>query len=142
MNIEEAKKKVEKYSVYPQDTKNNVIDIKTILDILDQIELDQPKPVVPQFVADWVEDHKQSFADSSAIDMYENLAYDNSHGYHHDVWLWAIDHHNDFINAWTYGYIVKKDKLYTVEIPNPNGLFSTKQKDVHTERPLVKFKLK
>lgn len=82
--------------------------------------LDQQKPEIPQFVADWIEDHKQSFADSSAIDMYENLTSDNRGGYYHDVWLWAINHHNDFINAWTHGYTVEKEKLYTVEIPNPN----------------------
>lgn len=121
MNIEEAKKKVEKYSFYPQDPKNNVIDIKTVLDIIDKIELDLQKPEIPRFVANWIEDQKQSFDDSSAIDMYENLTLDNHGGYYHDVWLWAIDHHNDFVFAWTYGYTVKKQKLYTVEIPNPNA---------------------
>lgn len=121
MNIEEAKKIVEKYSFYPQDPKNNVIDIKTVLDIIDKIELDLQKPEIPRFVANWIEDQKQSFDDSSAIDMYENLTLDNHGGYYHDVWLWAIDHHNDFVFAWTYGYTVKKQKLYTVEIPNPNA---------------------
>ncbi|HGI2414234.1 DUF1642 domain-containing protein [Streptococcus agalactiae] len=84
--------------------------------------LDQQKPEIPRFVANWIEDQKQSFDDSSAIDMYENLTLDNHGGYYHDVWLWAIDHHNDFVFAWTYGYTVKKEKLYTVEIPNPNAL--------------------
>ncbi|TNY48507.1 DUF1642 domain-containing protein, partial [Streptococcus pyogenes] len=32
-----------------------------------------------------------------------------------------IDHHNDFVFALTYGYTVKKEKLYNVEIPNPNS---------------------
>ncbi|MDV6023356.1 DUF1642 domain-containing protein [Streptococcus canis] len=59
MNIEEAKKKVEKYSFYPQDPKNNVIDIKTVLDIIDKIERDLQKPEIPQFVADWIEKHKE-----------------------------------------------------------------------------------
>ncbi|MGP6395761.1 DUF1642 domain-containing protein, partial [Streptococcus dysgalactiae subsp. equisimilis] len=68
--------------------------------------LDQQKPEIPRFVANWIEDQKQSFDDSSAIDMYENLTLDNHGGYYHDVWLWAIDHHNDFVFAWTYGYTV------------------------------------
>ncbi|HFH8409754.1 TPA: DUF1642 domain-containing protein [Streptococcus agalactiae] len=57
----------------------------------------------------------------AAIDMYDNLTSDNRGGYYHDVWLWAIDHHNDFISAWMHGYTIEKEKLYTVEIPNPNS---------------------
>lgn len=88
--------------------------------------LDQQKPEIPRFVANWIEDQKQSFDDSSAIDMYENLTLDNHGGYYHDVWLWAIDHHNDFVFAWTYGYTVEKEKLYKVRdkrlSPNQNCL--------------------
>ncbi|KKC16959.1 DUF1642 domain-containing protein [Streptococcus dysgalactiae] len=88
--------------------------------------LDQQKPEIPRFVANWIEDQKQSFDDSSAIDMYENLTLDNHGGYYHDVWLWAIDHHNDFVFAWTYGYTVKKEKKYKVRdkrlSPNKNYL--------------------
>lgn len=138
MNIEEAKKKVEKYSFYPQDPKNNVIDIKTVLDIIDKIELDLQKPEIPRFVANWIEDQKQSFDDSSAIDMYENLTLDNHNGYYHDVWLWAIDHHNDFVFAWTYGYTVKKEKLYKVRdkrlSPDRNCLNAKKQSGSHSLR--------
>ncbi|HGC9271825.1 TPA: DUF1642 domain-containing protein, partial [Streptococcus agalactiae] len=90
--------------------------VKVLLD-----QLIQPKPEVPQFVADWIEEHKKSFSDASAIDMYDNLTSDNRGGYYHDVWLWAIDHHNDFISAWMHGYTIEKEKLYTVEIPNPNS---------------------
>lgn len=53
--------------------------------------------------------------------MYDNLTSDNRGGYYHDVWLWAIAHHNDFISAWMHGYTIEKEKLYTVEIPNPNS---------------------
>lgn len=84
--------------------------------------LDQQKPEIPRFVANWIEDQKQSFDDSSAIDMYENLTLDNHGGYYHDVWLWAIDHHNDFVFAWINGYTVEKEKLYTVDLPNGQPL--------------------
>ena len=78
------------------------------------------KPVVPKFVAEWIERQKESFSDVSAIDMYDNLTLDNNGGHYHDVWLWVIDHHYAFIKAWHDGYTVEKEKLYTVEIPNPN----------------------
>ena len=85
-------------------------------------ELNEPqKVVVPKFVAEWIESKKESFSDSSAIYMYDNLTLDNNGGYYHDVWLWAIAHHHDFIKAWHDGYEVEKEPLYTVEIPNPNG---------------------
>ncbi len=84
-------------------------------------DLNKPKPVVPQFVAKWIEDHKEDFSDASAIDMYENLTLDNNGGYYHDVWIWVVYHHRDFIKAWHDGYTVKTEKLYTVEIPNPNS---------------------
>ncbi|MFP7775856.1 DUF1642 domain-containing protein [Streptococcus dysgalactiae] len=85
MNIEEAKKKVEKYSFYPQDPKNNVIDVKTVLDIIDKIEGDLQKLEIPQCAADWYEGYIRTL-----------------------------------INMHQFGYTIKKEKLYTVEIPNTN----------------------
>lgn len=120
MNIEEAKKLIDKQSI----GKGDVGDIPVVKTHIVKVLLDQliqPKPEVPQFVADWIEEHKKSFSDASAIDMYDNLTSDNRGGYYHDVWLWAIDHHNDFISAWMHGYTIEKEKLYTVEIPNPNS---------------------
>ncbi|HEO8289141.1 TPA: DUF1642 domain-containing protein [Streptococcus agalactiae] len=120
MNIEEAKKAIRELDAFNYcDFKGNLVRKIDVLSILDQI--DQPQPEVPQFVADWIEEHKKSFSDASAIDMYDNLTSDNRGGYYHDVWLWAIDHHNDFISAWMHGYTIEKEKLYTVEIPNPNS---------------------
>ena len=85
-------------------------------------QIHEPKKVViPKFVAEWIESKKEYFSDSSAIYMYDNLTLDNNGGYYHDVWLWAIAHHHDFIKAWHDGYEVEKEPLYTVAIPNPNG---------------------
>ncbi|MCO4511451.1 hypothetical protein Si110_00726 [Streptococcus infantarius subsp. infantarius] len=98
---------------------SEMVSKKKVLDIVKQ--LDEPeKPVVPQFVAEWIESQKESFSDASAIHMYDNLTLDNSNGYYHEVWLWVIAHHHDFIKAWHDGYTVEQEKLYTVEIPNPN----------------------
>ena len=76
------------------------------------------KPVVPQFVAEWIESKKEYFSDSSAIYMYDNLTLDNNGGYYHDVWLWAIAHHHDFIKAWHDGYDVEKEPLYQIFMKN------------------------
>lgn len=124
MNIEEAKEKLHQLAFKDLNAKPGKLRLQDVYEIIDKI--DQQKPEIPRFVANWIEDQKQSFDDSSAIDMYENLTLDNHGGYYHDVWLWAIDHHNDFVFAWTYGYTVKKEKLYKVRdkrlSPNQNYL--------------------
>ena len=91
-----------------------------VLDIVSQIDEPQ-KVVVPKFVAEWIKSKKEFFSDMSAIYMYDNLTIDNNGGHYHDVWLWVIDHHHDFIKAWHDGYEVEKEPLYTVEIPDPNS---------------------
>lgn len=122
MNKQEALKNIEKLDELTIKDKDFNFDIEMIpkgetLEIIEQ--LDEPeKPVVPKFVAEWIEDQKESFSDASAIHMYDNLTLDNSNGYYHEVWLWVIAHHHDFIKAWHDGYTVEKEKLYTVEIPN------------------------
>ncbi|MCO4488484.1 hypothetical protein Si118_01087 [Streptococcus infantarius subsp. infantarius] len=98
---------------------SKMISRKKVLNIVNQIDGPE-KPVVPKFVAEWIESQKESFSDASAIDMYDNLTLDNRNGYYHEVWLWVIAHHHDFIKAWHDGYEIEKEKLYTVEIPNPN----------------------
>lgn len=98
---------------------SKMIPRKKVLNIVNQIDGPE-KTVVPKFVAEWIKSHKESFSDASAIDMYDNLTSDNRNGYYHEVWLWVIAHHHDFIKAWHDGYEIEKEKLYTVEIPNPN----------------------
>lgn len=101
---------------------SKMIPREKVLNIVKQ--LDEPeKTVVPKFVAEWIKSHKESFSDASAIDMYDNLTLDNRNGYYHEVWLWVIAHHYDFIKAWHEGYTVEKEKLYTVEIPNPKSKY-------------------
>lgn len=120
MKIEEAKEEIKKIS-YDTGTffRNYEVNINKVLQILDQV--DQPKPEVPQFVADWIEEQKK-ILNSSAIDMYETLKVDNENGFYPDVWLWVNSNHVQFINAWTYGYEIEKEKLYTVDLPNGQPL--------------------
>ena len=87
-------------------------------------ELDDPeKPVVPQFVADFYESIKDDF---------EYKVYELCLQYKHrgdelpqGVAWWFGDSRNKPIETLVmmhkFGYEVKKEKLYTVEIPNPNS---------------------
>ncbi|HFU3964055.1 TPA: DUF1642 domain-containing protein [Streptococcus suis] len=89
-----------------------------VLDIISQIDEHQ-KVAVPKFIADWIEECKQSsWHLQKALYRLD------------DDWKvgdWAYDENDDLISekvdvlarAWLDGYEIEKEKLYTVEIPNP-----------------------
>lgn len=85
-------------------------------------ELDEPeKPVVPQFVADWYDDNQDDFEFNLyrlCVD-YDNCELDK------EMMIWFSDKNNNPIQTITamhqLGYEVKKEKLYTVEIPIANS---------------------
>ena len=121
MNKQEAIKTAEFRAIYLQPNLE-VLPLEEVKNIISQIHEPQ-KVTIPKFVAEWIKSQKESFSDVSAIDMYDNLTSDNRGGYYHEVWLWVIDHHYDFIKAWHDGYTVEQEKLYTVEIPDPNSIW-------------------
>lgn len=84
-------------------------------------ELDEPeKPVVPQFVADWYEEHKEDF-EYNLYRLNVNFHERNLNG---DLYEWFRYDKNKPIETLVlmhkFGYEVKKEKLYTVELPNSN----------------------
>ena len=82
-------------------------------------QLDEPeKPVVPQFVADWIEWCKKNnitlLGACTAICDNKNIRSLDASG-------WAMKNQETFAKAWLYGYEIEKEKLYTVEIPIANS---------------------
>lgn len=92
-------------------------------------ETTQPQLEVTQFLADWYEEHKDNFylnLHRLAWELIENLDEDDfvpKKALDSDFKRWyhktetAIQ---TLINMHQFGYTVKKEKLYTVEIPNPH----------------------
>jgi hypothetical protein len=82
-------------------------------------QLAEPKkPVVPQFVAEYIEycKHEKFYALHGAYaNMDDRL----------QCWRFKGNNSELFAKAWLYGYEVDKEKRYTVEIPNPHGLGHT-----------------
>ncbi|HHV3315558.1 TPA: DUF1642 domain-containing protein, partial [Streptococcus agalactiae] len=119
MNIEEAKKLIDKQSI----GKGGVGDIPVVKTHIVKVLLDQliqPKPEVPQFVADWYEKHKDSL--ECDLYLYHMSIYDEEVE-KDDFYYWMQTSKNPvytLINMHQFGYTVEKEKLYTVEIPNPN----------------------
>lgn len=114
MKIEEAKQELHNIAFRDIQTKPHDLKFTDVINIIDQIELDQPKPVVPQFVADWIEICDMRFV---------NLNYIFGENCPEKVKEWAsvYGNHKKMLQALLYGYKVEKEKLYTVVIPNPNG---------------------
>lgn len=113
MKIEEAKQELHNIAFRDIQTKPHDLKFTDVINIIDQIELDQPKPVVPQFVADWIKICDMRFV---------NLNYIFGENCPEKVKEWAsvYGNHKKMLQALLYGYTVEKEKLYTVEIPNPN----------------------
>lgn len=81
------------------------------------------KPVIPQFVADWIELCKGT--GYSLRDGLEHIALPS------EVNLWLLEegdlltypNQETFASAWLFGYEIEQEQLYTVEIPDPRGLY-------------------
>ena len=119
MNKQEAIQKIKKQSTQAHD--DFAIMRDTAIHIINQIDEPQ-KPVVPKFVADFYESIKDDF---------ENKVYDLCLQFNRDICElsgevreWFDCGKNEPIQTLVkmklYGYEIEQEKLYTVEIPNPN----------------------
>ncbi|MCW8645233.1 DUF1642 domain-containing protein [Streptococcus macedonicus] len=97
----------------------DMVDKDKVLDIISQIDEPQ-KVVVPQFVADWYEEHKWDFE----WNLYKFCFGFHERKLHEDLHEWFKFDKNKPIETLIlmhkFGYEVEKEKRYTVEIPNPN----------------------
>lgn len=125
MNKKEVIEKIEKLKGLTIKEKNLILDIEMISkgDVLEIIEqIDEPeKPVVPKFVADWLEVCKENLGfglsnamshSTSAMDKQPNWV---------KGWFNFKDNQETFAKAWLFGYEVEKEKLYKVSLKK-NGL--------------------
>lgn len=84
-----------------------------------QAPINKPeKPVVPKFVADWYEEHKDNFEYSVQCLCVQGCKPVRQI----DIWFDNDDNKpiETLVKMKLFGYEVKKEKLYTVELPNPN----------------------
>ena len=98
--------------------KNEYIKIDMVVELIS--ELDEPKKVkVPQFVADWYEENKDSFD----YNLWEYLT-DWEKQEPSDFKNWINDENNAFqtlVNMHQFGYEVEKEKRYLVKVKGVSG---------------------
>ena len=88
---------------------------------IDILELDEPqKPVVPQFVADWIEYFKNCkgnlYGSTSPFSYYGRAILEDFEGDYEEVLRWIRDNSDIYARAWLDGYTVEKEKRYTVKM--------------------------
>ena len=106
--------------------KNPVLGIISLID-------EPQKVVVPQFVAEWIEYHKGDYnkwdEEAKADFVFRSINDLFMFGEGFSPWDFTIDEKFSewttknaykFITAILFGHEIEKEKLYTVEIPNPN----------------------
>ena len=91
--------------------KNQVLGIISLID-------EPQKVVVPKFVAEWIERRKLFTLYHVLNTIEEEKKYENFYKWFSN----DVQKNTELLaSAWLYGYTVEKEKLYTVEIPNPNS---------------------
>ena len=136
MNKQEAIKKLKEKSLFFEDDYLGVMTVIELDDaqkIISQIEEPQ-KVTIPKFVAEWIEDYKGDYNEwnEEARADFVFRAINDLFRFGEELSLWDFTI-NEKISEWTtknaykfitailFGYEVEKEKLYAVEIPNPNG---------------------
>ena len=113
MNKQEAIKKLESIKVIGNDAIAACYNESINAGITLMKQLDEPqKPVVPKFVADWIEYAKKK-GDSLAISFKPWNLYGVEYS---KADRWIEDNQETFARAWIDGYEVEKEPLYTVTI--------------------------
>lgn len=83
-----------------------------------------PKPVVPQYVADWYEEHKDDFEIKLFQCIYEAVEnYDENSANDFENWLMSeeLEVIKTLVNMHQFGYEVEKGPRYTVRIKGIGG---------------------
>lgn len=106
----------------------NFVEAVKVKDVIDKLkQLDEPqKPVVPQFVADWYEEHKDDFETELFQCIYKmpNIFEMNKLSKFEE---WLIDEHTKpfqtLVNMHQFGYEVEKEKRYLVKVKGVDSCF-------------------
>lgn len=133
MNKQEAIEKI-KSTLIHENTKRigKAVNVYGVIDIIKQI--DEPeKPVLSKEEAEWLEHLKSigNFTHCLYVITRQGWGCDFEFRSHGKKYKLSCESKNDgdeneltksrLVNALIYGYEVEKEKLYTVELPNPNG---------------------
>lgn len=121
--IEKIKRRTEYFKVEKEYNRGFRDGLNNSIPVIREIDAPE-RPVVPQYVADWIEWCKRNkvslLGGFSAIDELGFAICDDKKVESLEASKWATRNQETFAQAWLFGYEVEKEKLYTVELPSPN----------------------
>ncbi|MBY5014672.1 DUF1642 domain-containing protein [Streptococcus suis] len=90
------------------------VPLEVVVNTIDQIHEPQTV-VVPKFIADSIEycKNEEGYGLLRAMDYCDE---------YNDTGEWLEHNQETFALAWLFGYEIEQEKLYTVELPNPNNI--------------------
>ena len=88
----------------------------------DKIRQELNIPVIPQFVADWIEVCKEHLTTSLYTAMNPNFMRENNQSFDLILWIKKTSNQDLFARAWLDGYEVEKEKRYLVTLKNRQPL--------------------
>ncbi|MGV2998569.1 DUF1642 domain-containing protein [Streptococcus suis] len=112
MNKQEAKQKLHNIAFAKMNTRPDDLKLADVMQVIDQIHEPQ-KVVVPKYIADKIEYCK----DTEGYGLFHAMDYCYQY---RDSAEWLEDNQETFARAWLDGFEIEQEKLYTVEIPDPN----------------------
>lgn len=128
MNKWELIEDVEKIGIYNLNLFGNKvksIPTKTAIKLIKQ--LDEPqKVVVPQFIADWIEECKAKRKSLLGALLYTPEGVNS--------WVGNSDNQETFALAWLFGYEVEKEPKYTVRVKGICGNHETLNREKHSNK--------
>ncbi len=106
-----------------------VMKEEELVDIINQIEPE--KPVIPQFVAEWIEVCKEHLTTSLYTAMNPNFMKENSQSFDFILWIKKTSNQDVFARAWLDGYEVEKERRYIVTLKSSGQklYYHTKDED-------------
>lgn len=122
MNKQEFIERVKELTIFSKQILNvRLIDRDDVIKLIEQ--LDEPqKPVVPQFVADWIEYSKNTFLSLARSLMVENIDfynYANQEDHSRLIeFLGSGINQEIFVRAWLDGFEIEKEKRYYIRLKN------------------------
>lgn len=124
MNKQEAMEIALNHKVYimGQSQFNRYIPFEVVEDIIEKLDTQEvDRVVIPKYVAEWIKECKSKYYSLRHAMEYANLP-DRV-----NTWLlrtfpngYPFRNQDTFASAWLNGYEVEQEKLYTVELHDPN----------------------
>lgn len=119
---------------------SEMIPKKKVFNIVNQID-EQEKPVVPQFVADWLEVCKENLGFGLSTAMSHSTSAMKKQPNWVKDWFNLKDNQETFAKAWLFGYEIEKEKMYKVSLKRSGLGVGIQQQDGSFKEKFTKTEL-